>query len=107
MSNNPSHEEPQVPWVVSLFAPWRMWARMRPWKRWTLAVCMLAGAYIEFPVFAIAMIHRRGGLPDPIEQTFAVVWYPIDQLIQASPTVATFYYWQAQRIFSLLSWLGL
>lgn len=99
--------EQSMPRTVVPFAPWCWFLRMGPWKRWALAACGLISAYIEFPAFIIPLIHRQGGLPGPIEQLFAVLWYPIDQLIQVSPTIAFSYYWQADLILSIRTWLGI
>lgn len=107
MPGNDLAVERPLPRFVTFFAPWLWFSRMRPWKRWTLALVLFVGAYIEFPVVIIPFMHTRKGLPAPIEQAFSVVWYPIDRLIQTSSAVASFYCWQADLVLRLLGWFGI
>jgi len=92
-----------LPDHVKWFAPWRWFAGMRPWKKWTMIVVTLLAWYIESPMVLQPFIDR---FPHPMFMEFLMHFYaPLQICYEASPAVQTFYDTQSEaRDAMLQSW---
>lgn len=100
----PLNDAAPLPGHVLWFAPWRWYAGIRPWKKWTLAVLVLAAWYIESPVVFVP-IFERVTVPY-VESALGVIYFPLATAYEALPVVQVFYDTQFEAVKAMLRHWG-
>lgn len=89
---------------MTWFAPWRWFAGIRPWKKWTIAVIVLLIWYIESPI-VIVPIMNRSSIPLG-EQFIQGIYAPLIACYEVSPAVHVFYDTQFEAVDETLTQWG-
>ncbi len=100
-----TEEHPPIPSrMMTFFAPWRWFPKMRPWKKWTITVVALVLWYIKSPVVIVPVVNR---ITVPYaDSVFEVVYAPLAAGYEASPAVEVFYDIQFDAVDGVLSSWG-
>lgn len=107
MSDHKTAAEQPLPRAVTLFAPWRMWTKMRLWKRWALALVLLIVGYIEAPIFIVPVLNLTSvSLPVAVDSFFRISLSPLEASYNHFPMVKAFYDFQFEAIRAVLRWIG-